>query len=196
MPAVPAFCDKCGAIFDSGIFVENSYNVSFSGSGAGPCPRCGGMGHIPDGVYNFIGNTIEVVAAPTRTVDELTRLAEILRESQARKESPEKVASRIKQEVPGFSGLADLLPQNRTEFLSYLMILLAIIQLVLQAITTNQTTQNITINQVIQQVTVQPPTPARKINPSINTRNTRKAVGRNDPCVCGSGKKYKKCCGR
>ena len=23
-----------------------------------------------------------------------------------------------------------------------------------------------------------------------------KAVGRNDPCPCGSGKKYKKCCGR
>ena len=22
------------------------------------------------------------------------------------------------------------------------------------------------------------------------------AVGRNDPCPCGSGKKYKKCCGR
>jgi preprotein translocase subunit SecA len=23
-----------------------------------------------------------------------------------------------------------------------------------------------------------------------------KAIGRNDPCPCGSGKKYKKCCGR
>jgi uncharacterized protein YecA (UPF0149 family) len=23
----------------------------------------------------------------------------------------------------------------------------------------------------------------------------RKKVGRNDPCPCGSGKKYKKCCG-
>ena len=23
-----------------------------------------------------------------------------------------------------------------------------------------------------------------------------KKVGRNDPCICGSGKKYKKCCGR
>ena len=23
-----------------------------------------------------------------------------------------------------------------------------------------------------------------------------KQVGRNDPCPCGSGKKYKKCCGR
>ncbi|MBP3678598.1 MAG: SEC-C domain-containing protein [Agathobacter sp.] len=26
--------------------------------------------------------------------------------------------------------------------------------------------------------------------------NTEKKVGRNDPCPCGSGKKYKKCCGR
>ena len=25
---------------------------------------------------------------------------------------------------------------------------------------------------------------------------TVKKVGRNDPCPCGSGKKYKKCCGR
>ena len=25
---------------------------------------------------------------------------------------------------------------------------------------------------------------------------TEKKVGRNDPCPCGSGKKYKKCCGR
>jgi len=24
----------------------------------------------------------------------------------------------------------------------------------------------------------------------------RKKVGRNDPCPCGSGKKYKMCCGR
>lgn len=26
--------------------------------------------------------------------------------------------------------------------------------------------------------------------------NTEKKVGRNDPCPCGSGKKYKNCCGR
>lgn len=29
------------------------------------------------------------------------------------------------------------------------------------------------------------------------TRNDGEAkVGRNDPCPCGSGKKYKKCCGK
>ncbi len=31
--------------------------------------------------------------------------------------------------------------------------------------------------------------------PSTTIRNTSPKVGRNDPCPCGSGKKYKKCCG-
>lgn len=29
-----------------------------------------------------------------------------------------------------------------------------------------------------------------------NSQNPKSGVGRNDPCVCGSGKKYKKCCGK
>ena len=30
---------------------------------------------------------------------------------------------------------------------------------------------------------------------SVTVRNENK-IGRNDPCTCGSGKKYKKCCGK
>ncbi|MEJ2044576.1 MAG: DUF1186 domain-containing protein [Reinekea sp.] len=30
--------------------------------------------------------------------------------------------------------------------------------------------------------------------PSFQTPNEKFKVGRNDPCICGSGKKYKKCC--
>jgi len=33
------------------------------------------------------------------------------------------------------------------------------------------------------------------LNPS-KTIIAEKKVGRNDPCPCGSGKKYKKCCGK
>lgn len=29
---------------------------------------------------------------------------------------------------------------------------------------------------------------------NVSDRNTRQKIGRNDPCSCGSGKKYKKCC--
>jgi preprotein translocase subunit SecA len=35
---------------------------------------------------------------------------------------------------------------------------------------------------------------AKKQAPPVK-RETRK-VGRNEPCPCGSGKKYKKCCGK
>ena len=33
-------------------------------------------------------------------------------------------------------------------------------------------------------------------SPAVQQRVVGKKVGRNDPCPCGSGKKYKKCCGQ
>lgn len=35
-----------------------------------------------------------------------------------------------------------------------------------------------------------------KFTQDTTVRRTEPKVGRNDPCPCGSGKKYKKCCGR
>jgi len=32
--------------------------------------------------------------------------------------------------------------------------------------------------------------------PPVEPIKTPKSAGRNDPCPCGSGKKYKKCCGK
>lgn len=39
-----------------------------------------------------------------------------------------------------------------------------------------------------------PPAPASYVAPQLTPRTAK--IGRNDPCVCGSGKKYKKCCGK
>ena len=33
-------------------------------------------------------------------------------------------------------------------------------------------------------------------NSKVLDFQTRTKIGRNDPCPCGSGKKYKKCCGK
>jgi hypothetical protein len=38
-----------------------------------------------------------------------------------------------------------------------------------------------------------PQAPARPVQPIVTIRNTTPKIGRNDPCWCGSGKKYKKC---
>lgn len=37
--------------------------------------------------------------------------------------------------------------------------------------------------------------PEEKIDPRLNQTVESFKIGRNDPCICGSGKKYKKCCG-
>ena len=34
-----------------------------------------------------------------------------------------------------------------------------------------------------------------KVDPRLNQTVESFKIGRNDPCICGSGKKYKKCCG-
>ena len=42
------------------------------------------------------------------------------------------------------------------------------------------------------------PAPAPEVEPAGKPRPVRREapkVGRNDPCPCGSGKKYKRCCG-
>jgi hypothetical protein len=188
MPSVPAFCDTCGTVFNSGIFVENSTNITFAGNRSGPCPSCGGMGHIPDGVFNFIGNTIEILSAPERTIAELTQLAQILREAKVKAETREQVVSRIEKELPSLTGLVKLLPENRAELYGFLAVVLAAVQLFTQA-PSSQNSTTINVTQVIQQVITEhsgaKPTPAK----------SKKKVGRNEPCPCGSGVKYKRCCG-
>jgi preprotein translocase subunit SecA len=39
------------------------------------------------------------------------------------------------------------------------------------------------------------PAKASSVRPAGVTVKKQEKVGRNDPCPCGSGKKYKKCCG-
>ena len=194
---VPAFCDTCGAVFRSGFAVENSTNITFVGNRSGPCPVCGGMGHVPDGVFNFVGTTIEILSAPQRTIDELSRLAKVLREAREKNRSPEEVAQTIRKEVPELSGLADLLPKTRAELYAFLALIVAVVTLLSQSGGGESKSTNITVNQTMNQIFVETERAAKAPKKAAGAPNkaTPKA-GRNDPCPCGSGKKYKKCCGR
>ena len=41
-----------------------------------------------------------------------------------------------------------------------------------------------------------PETPVSRPDPGVPYQRDEEKVGPNDPCPCGSGKKFKKCCGK
>ena len=192
MPEAPAFCDSCGSIFGSGFHFEESTNIILSGC-TSICPYCGGIGRIPDGVYNFVGSTIELLTGPQRSVTELQLLARILKEAKEKKSSFDEVSTALKKEVPELSSISDILPRSRTELYAFITIILSIIGLVIAARSKNETPQ-IEVQQVINNVVNQSNVKGGKVRqrPPANKRNK---IGRNEPCPCGSRRKYKKCCG-
>lgn len=189
---VPAVCDNCGTIFPSGFEVSNSTNISFSGGGAGPCPVCGGMGHIPDGVYNFLGNTIEFLSGPSRSIVELERLAALLERAKTSNATSQAVAKEIDESIPELSSIKDWLPKNRSELYAFIALLLSALSLMINQSESGEPSKvevNTVINNVYQQA------PEAQAAPSPEKPRKQKAkVGRNEPCPCGSGKKFKKCC--
>ncbi len=52
-------------VFGSGMHLDNVALADLAGIQAGPCPRCGNMGHIPDGSYKFIGDVTELLRGAT-----------------------------------------------------------------------------------------------------------------------------------
>ena len=197
---IPAVCDNCGTLFPSGFAGSGNAQVSVSGCTSGPCPKCGSMGHIPDGVYNFIGNTIQLLSGPKLTIFKLVSLEKILTKAKQEHSPIEEVTEKIEEELPDFSKIIDFLPKSRVELYAFITIILMIVQLLMGQLNRSQK-PNITINQVINLLYEKDVskenekiTGESKVVPQEFSIRKREKIGRNSPCPCGSGKKYKKCC--
>ncbi len=199
MPSMPAVCDNCGTMFPSGIFIENSTNITLTGCRSGPCPSCGGMGSIPDGVFNVLGNVIEILDAPRKTVDQLSRYVRVLSEAQANKFSRAQIKEQIEKDVPELASISDILPKTRVELYAFLTLLLTVLTTIITLMKDDETVTiqpQIILEQTINNYGTSSAKPAspRPEGRHSDIRPTQKRVGRNDPCPCGSGVKYKKCC--
>ncbi|MCS3956331.1 hypothetical protein [Salinibacter ruber] len=124
MPEIPAFCQECGAVFGSGIVIDDATNVTLAGNSAGPCPECSGTGHIPDGVFNFVDEAVEVLSAPEHSSEQLRRLVALIEEASQENASPEEIEESIRTELPEFASLTGWLPQTRKELYDFLKLLL------------------------------------------------------------------------
>lgn len=196
----PAICDTCGTFFPSpfNILAEN---VGLFNIGTGPCPKCGGRGSIPDGIYSFIDNAILLLSDRSRTKSELQKLAEILTKARQKKATTQELNDKIQNELPELSSLKDILPKTRTELYAFAAIILTIITILITSWGRDHAPK-IEVNQVINVLyenidTVKQPN--GDVNKEIKIENKaaikkKNKIGRNQPCPCGSGKKYKQCC--
>ena len=188
MVHIPAFCDNCGAAFNSGIVVENCRNISLSGNRSGPCPRCGSMGSVIDGVFNVAGDVIEILSAPQRTIESLQKLTQILKVAAQDKETSEEITNKINEQVPELTSVSKFIPKNATELVAWLTFILLAIQTINQL--TKDETPDVTIilNHAVEQ-SMEPKNYYPFSQPKI-------PQSRNRPCECGSGKRFKHCCGK
>ncbi len=129
MPSIPAFCQNCGTVFPSGFHFENVEQLTLAGNESGPCPVCGEIGEIPDGVFTVTENTIELISGPERTVEQLQRLAEVLRRAQGDGSDKEEIQRAVSKINPEFSKLVDWLPESEEARYAMMTVLISLIGL-------------------------------------------------------------------
>jgi hypothetical protein len=85
------------------------------------CPRCGELAELPDGTFNVVGETIEVLSASRLTRARLLRLADILGQARAGDLAPEAAAEAIASEAPALNPLLERFgPKMRMALLALL----------------------------------------------------------------------------
>ena len=192
--------------------------ATFTSVEVAECPFCGGGAYIPDGVFESLGDAVRILSVPEATQDALRSLRNILRKAQNDNTTPDVVADQIETSVPTLAAIGLVIKKNAAVAVAILTLLLQVINVILsrfppkmpsvpapasQVTNVTNITNNI-ITDVFEQVSSEAQakiertrvaTGAPKQPKGTPVRRTEKKVGRNDPCTCGSEKKYKKCCG-
>jgi hypothetical protein len=184
MADLPAICERGHPYVDDAKIQGNvsigTLNIKNAYATA-RCPTCGNRGRLVDGQYTMVEGITEVLRASEWTRHQLVALADAV--DAARSAEDRGVLDGALDEAPGGDALRRFIPQDPGQFWTFVNALAAIL-LVLIALKGGDgdtTTHNeATIN----------------VAPQPSPRHVEQAPGRNDPCPCGSGRKYKKCHGR
>lgn len=102
MAMVPVFCDSCGAVWGSPNFIGGTGSkIRMTGNKVGPCPVCGGMGSVPDGVYDLIDDSLNVVQSAEMPAATLQGLIDLLQSRARGKVTDAEVIEKIESTAPG-----------------------------------------------------------------------------------------------
>ncbi|SFE90936.1 SEC-C motif-containing protein [Bacillus sp. OV194] len=192
MSRLPVVCNHCGNISPSRLVSFNgSFRVKLENNKE-TCLFCGKWGYIPDGVYNFYDNVVELLEGSPQTVADLKRLSLILNNARETKSTHEELQKEIEKKVPRFKALAKWLPKSLDQRLAYIGIVLELLSGNGEKVENHN---HIEVNNTTEiHYHIENPEVAPTKEESNYTANRK--IGRNELCPCYSGLKYKRCHGK
>jgi SEC-C motif-containing protein len=199
MPGLPAICDTCSTVWDPhALNISNATDIHIADVTVGPCPNCGGTGHIPDGIYSATTDTIKVIATSARSVQSLERLRRILEHARSQRASAAELAQTLEEtdDLKPVAAIIRRLPK-KLDIKYWIGIALAVVT-IMQAQATDHKIDNMQaeMDRIYAQVMSPHPAPVPVQTPiTAPSPSPYGKVGRNDPCPCCSGKKFKRCHG-
>jgi hypothetical protein len=184
MPTLPAYCSNCDRWFPSFIEIgEGSKNITISNNSM-QCSKCGNAAPIYDGIYNAIGDTIEIIKSHDLTAKELKDLSRILQQAIKQNTPAGQIRETIAREIPKASGINKLIT-DKAGLYALVMLILAVLQNVIPLLLSSSSNQ-IDTEKIVKAILE---------SKTQSTTEPKTKVGVNDPCECGSGRKKKKCQG-
>jgi hypothetical protein len=177
-----------------------------------PCPRCGQVNRpaLPDGVYNAGGGRWELIRLITEDItsaqasrDDFAKLLQLVRAAEAEGQDASHVADVIATETP-FHRLAETISKHSNITNNVIAVIVSVVTAFIIAalgvgpspaptVPVHLTQQQ--IDEIAQKVAQQLEKDERQEASSGSSPPAREGLARNKPCHCGSGIKYKKCCG-
>jgi hypothetical protein len=114
----------------SGIVVENSINVTFSGDSRVPCGRCGRPAQIINGTYDFVGDVVRMVRSADLSLAEVVDLQRAVKAARSG-DDPEAFAAEHPNLAPVVQQI--ILQAPGRDWVTMLVMVLAIVIPYLQA---------------------------------------------------------------
>lgn len=94
MSKLTAMCPRCGSVDATGVVGGTATTFKDVGT---RCPRCGGKALIPNGTYDFVGDTVAAFRAPGVTREKIERFREIAKDVEAGQLTAEQASSQVAQ---------------------------------------------------------------------------------------------------
>jgi hypothetical protein len=189
MQGMVAFCENpsCGSVFEHAGIIGGSGNVTINMTNTriGPCPNCGGVGLVPDGVYEYANHFIEFIKGPIKSVMLLKQLEELFMGARESNQSKEEILQEIDNSIPEASEFINNIPDIAT-FNQWITLVISILTFAILLHATYSDNDDDKYKDMFLEHLLQE---------NKRLQQPKEPIRRNSQCICGSGQRYKHCCG-